>query len=61
MVNPLISFEKDDGSPPPDEGEVGFVIQVGPRFYGMFDTDDDAFAAATRRFKDFNVRPVLPL
>jgi hypothetical protein len=62
----LIHFEKDDGTPPPDEGQLGFVIQIGPRLYGdatgMFENDDDGFAWAADHFpgKDFNIRPVLP-
>lgn len=56
----------DPNSPAPDEGEIGFVIQVGPRVYGggdgLFTTDDDAHAAAIARgFGDFNIKPVLPL
>lgn len=62
----MINFVPDDGAPPPDEGEVGFVIQVGPRIYssdaGLFDTDDEAHAAAVRKgFVEFNIKPVLPL
>jgi hypothetical protein len=67
----ILSFEAQGDGPapaPPDEGELGFVIQVGPRIYGtgtgLFTTDDEAFIAASHRFAasagGFNIRPVLP-
>jgi hypothetical protein len=61
----MLNIEPDDGTPTPpiDEGQSGYVIQVGPRLYGdaenMFVTDDDAFAYASAHFADFSIRPVL--
>jgi hypothetical protein len=68
-MNNILNVERQQGDTPPtppDEGEIGFVIQVGPRVYGggegLFGTDDDAHAAAIARgFADFNIKPVLPL
>lgn len=55
-VSPLLNTTDE---PAPQEAADSFVIQVGTRFYGPFDSDDDAFNWATPIFENFNIKPVI--
>lgn len=57
----MLHHEAADPEAAEREAEVAdsFVIQVGTRFYGPFDSDDAAYSWATPIFDQFNIKPVI--